>query len=127
MTAFLLKDIAMTSTNTGEIERPRTSFPEIGALPRDTGEYTRNLGPYVAGARLAGRPGAEDTGEVPTLLTIGIVDADWPLAPLEQAPPNCETVTNLRRPVLYARTRPGGRHRKPTFWDGVWARIRGAM
>jgi hypothetical protein len=74
MTAFLLKDIAMTSTNTGEIERPRTSFPEIGALPRDTGEYTRNLGPYVAGARLARRPGAEDTGEVPTLLTIGIVD-----------------------------------------------------
>jgi hypothetical protein len=67
MTAFLLKDIAMTSTNTGEIERPRTSFPEIGALPRDTGEYTRNLGPYVAGARLARRPGAEDTGEVPTL------------------------------------------------------------
>lgn len=117
----------MTSTNTGEIERPRTSFPEIGAMPRDdTGEYTRNLGPYVAGARLARRPGAEDTGEVPTLTTIGIVD---PLPPLEQAPPNHETVTNLPRPVLYARTRtrPGGRHRKPTRWDRIVAWCRGGV
>lgn len=113
------------STDTGEIAR-RIPFPEMGALPLDVGEHTRNLGMYVAGAQLARRPDA--TGDIPRLMpdpATGFLSD--PVAPSERVMREHETVTNLIRPALYTRRVPGGRHRKPTFWDGVWARIRGAM
>lgn len=114
----------LSPDDSGEI-RTR-SHPEIGAWRRDVGGETVNIPAFLIGPPRLRRPEAEPTGEVPTLTTIGIVE---PLAPLDQAPPDHDTVTNLPRPALYARTRarPGGRHRAvvPSRWRRLIALLFG--